>query len=255
MVKSRLYGVLALGLAGCLAACGGGDSAARGRVAERDQLRREVAGFRGLDSMTRAGMVDRERDVIVTVSDSLLRDLLEAALPVTVKLPGDVTVRLTNASVVFRANVARVDLTGALSRTTFPRLAASITLHGALDGFAVDSTRSLRARFTLDDAAVDAPSGVPGAMGPVARTLLQSVVERGLPELTEQLPAVALPVRLDRDIKLPGFGPDGVISIGAVSSPLSVTAHTVIAFRNRLWLSLRVEHGAFTPVVAAGKKP
>ena len=252
-MKPGMRGVLAFGLAGCVAACGGADPAARLRVAERDQLRREVAGFRGLEALTKEGMVDRERDVIITVSDSLLRDLLEAALPVTVKLPGEISVRLNNASVEFRANVARVDITGALTRSTFPRLAASITLHGALDGFAVDSTRSLRARFTIDDAVVDAPSGVPGAMGPFARVLLQSVVERGLPELAEQLPAVALPVRLDRDIRLPGFGPEGVITIGAVTSPLSVSAHTVVAFRNRLWVSLRVEHGAFTPVVAAGK--
>ena len=65
-----------------------------------------------------------------------------------------------------------------------------------------------------------------------------------------KLPAVALPVRLDRAITLPAFGPTGVLSIAAVSSPLSVSAHNVVAFRNRLWLSLRVEHGAFTPVEA-----
>ena len=209
---------------------------------------REVAGFRALDSLTHAGMVDSTRDVIVTVSDSLLRELFVAALPVTVKLPGDVTVNLTKASVTFRANAARVDITGDLGRSSFPKVAAKITLKGALDAFAVDSTRTLRARLTIDDVSVDEPSGLPGALGPLTRTMLQGVVERSLPELAEKLPAVALPVRLDRAITLPSFGPTGVISIEAVSSPLSVSAHNVVAFRNRLWLSLRVEHGEFTPV-------
>jgi hypothetical protein len=64
------------------------------------------------------------------------------------------------------------------------------------------------------------------------------------------LPAVALPVRLDRDLKLPAFGPEGVLSIPAVSAPLNVGAHHVVAFRNRLWLAISVEHGAFTPVAS-----
>ena len=83
--------------------------------------------------------------------------------------------------------------------------------------------------------------------------MLQGIVERGLPELAAKLPGVAIPVRLDRDIGLPAFGPDGVIAIGAVSSPLSVTARNVIAFENRLWVSLQVEHGKFTPVVKEKK--
>ena len=65
--------------------------------------------------------------------------------------------------------------------------------------------------------------------------------------------AVALPVRLDHDLKLPGFGPEGVISIPAAIAPLKVSAHHVVAFRNRLWLALSVEHGAFAPV--KGKAP
>jgi len=237
-----------LGVA-CLAACNA-DPAERQAVIERDQLRREVAGLRSLDSLAREGAVDRKNDVIVTVSDSLLRDLFVAALPVTATIPGGLKVQLTKAEVTFRANAARVNISGDLQRISFPKVAARITLNGALDAFAVDSTRTLRARMTIDDAVVDAPSGVPGALGPIALSVLQGIVERGLPELTAKLPAVALPVRLDRDIRLPSFGPDGVISIPAVSSPLTVGAHNVVAFRNRLWVSLTVKHGAFTPVTA-----
>ena len=236
----------------CLSACET-DVALRQKIIERDQLRREVAGFRSLDSIAKEGAVDRKRDVVVTVSDSLLRNLFVAALPVRATLPGDLDVQLTKAEVVFRANAARVRVTGDLKRTAFPKVAALITLNGALDAFAVDSTRTLRARMTIDDVALAAPSGVPGALGPIALSMLQAVVERGLPELADKLPAVALPVRLDHDLRLPGFGPDGVISIPAVSAPLTVGAHNVVAFGNRLWLSISVQHGPFTPVT--GKTP
>lgn len=248
---TRLSAMHIIGVA-CLTACSV-DAPQRQAIIERDQLRREVAGFRSLDSLAREGAVDRKKDVIITVSDSLLRDMFVAALPVTATLPGDLKVQLTKADVTFRANAARVHVTGDLQRTAFPKVAALITLNGALDAFAVDSTRTLRARMTLDDVAVEAPSGVPGALGPIALSMLQSVVERGLPELTAKLPAMALPVRLDRDLRLPGFGPEGVIAIPAVSAPLTVAAHNVVAFRNRLWLSISVQHGAFAPV--AGKAP
>jgi len=245
-----------LGIMG-LSACNA-DPAERLAIIERDQLRREVAGYRSLDSLALEGAVDRQNDVVVTVSDSLLRDLFITALPVTVTLPGDLKVQLTKAEVIFRANAARVLVSGDLQRLKFPKVAALITLNGALDAFAVDSTRTLRARMTIDDVALEAPTGVPGALGPIALSVLQGVVERGLPELTAKLPAVALPVRLDRDITLPAFGPDGVMSVASVSSPLTVGAHNVVAFRNRLWLSIRVGHGPFTPVAAkapTGKAP
>lgn len=237
--------------AACLSACDA-DPAQRQAIIERDKLRREVAGFHKLDSLGQGDPIDRKQDVIVTVSDSLLRDLFVAALPVTATLPGDLKVQLTKAEVSFRSNAAGIQVTGDLQRTAFPRVAALITLYGALDAFAVDSTRTLRARMTIDDVDLDAPSGVPGALGPVALSMLQGVVERGLPELAAKLPAIALPVQLDHDLRLPGFGP-GVISIPAVTAPLTVAAHNVVAFGDRLWLSLRVQHGPFMP--ASGKAP
>ena len=52
-----------------------------------------------------------------------------------------------------------MDVVGQLRRDRFPSVAASVALRGALDAFAVDSTRVLRARMTVDDAWVDAPTG------------------------------------------------------------------------------------------------
>lgn len=233
------------------AACGDTDPARRARRGERDQLRREVAGFRGLESLAGTGLLTNDRQVLVSVSDTLIRDLLDASFPITVPLARGITVTLTAATVTFRGNVARVDVVGEVRRARFPTVAASVSLRGAIDAFAVDSDRVLRARMTVDDAWVDAPTGVPGLLDPLAIAVLQRIVERGLPELTAILPSVAIPVRLDREMTLPAFGESAALSVAAVRAPLSVTAERVIAFQNRLWFILRVDRGEFAalPVV------
>lgn len=242
--------IRALLLLCCLSAlaCGEADPERRARRAERDQLRREVAGFRGLESLASTGMLTSDREVLVTVSDTLIRGLIVAAFPVTLKIGGGVTVTLTRATVAFRGNVARVDVIGQLRRESFPRVAASVSLRGALDGFAVDSARVLRARMTVDDATVSAPKGVPGVLGPLVNALLQRIVERSLPQLASVIPAVAIPVRLDRAMTLPGFGESAALRVREVSAPMTVTASRVIAFRDRLWFILKVERGSFSAV-------
>lgn len=241
----------AAGLLTTLVACARPDPVARDRVVERDQLRREVAGYHSLTKLTPGRMMDREHEVLVSVGDTLLRNLLTATFPLTIDLRNRTTLTLTSAQVAFRANVARVDLTGVVRRSTYPHIAAAVKLRGALDGFVVDSTHALRARINIDDVALDTPTGTLAAFDPLVIAVLQSVVERSLPELTESLPSVAVPVRLDQAMALPGFGPEGALSILPSTAAMTVTASRVVAFQNRLWIVLRVELGAFATVVTA----
>ena len=229
----------------------------RDRIVERDQLRREVAGFRLLQKMSPGIVVDREHEVVVSVTDTLLRSLLDASFPLTVDLRNSATITLTSAQVVFRANVARVDITGIVRRTAYPRISAAVKLRGAIDNFVVDKARGLNARISIDDVELDTPTGTLAAFDPLVIAVLQSVVERSLPELTSGLPTVAIPVRLDQNMNLPGFGPEGALSIEPSSAPMSVEASRVIAFQNRLWIILHLELGSFPPTapVAAEAKP
>ncbi len=236
-----------------LASCGRPDPVTRDRVVERDQLRREVAGYHSLTKLTPGRMIDREHEVLVSVSDTLLRNLLTVTFPLTIDLRNRTTLTLTNSMVAFRANVARVDLTGIVRRTTYPHISAAVKLRGALDGFVVDSSHALRARIHIDDVALDTPAGTLAAFDPLVIAVLQSVVERSLPELTEGLPSVAVPVRLDQAMELPGFGPEGALSIAPSIAAMTVTASRVVAFQNRMWIVLRLELGAFATVVKAAK--
>ena len=101
----------------------------------------------------------------------------------------------------------------------------------------------------------DAPTGTLALLDPLAIAILQSVVECSLPELTSGLPTVAIPVRLDEKMTLPGFGPDGMLSVAESSAPMSVEASRVIAFQNRLWIVLHVEVGSFATSAPLAAKP
>jgi hypothetical protein len=233
------------------AACRRPDAVARERVVERDQLRREVAGFRALQRLAPGKLMDREHEVLVSVSDTLLRTLLDAAFPVTVALPNKLEVTLRSATVAFRANVARVDITGEVRRTRYPRVSAQVFLRGALDSFVVDRSQALRARISVDDVLLETPDGTPAPLDPLVINVLQAIVERGLPEIVASLPSVALPLRLDQDMALPGFGPEGALSIEPSKAPMTITVSRILAFQNRLWIILRVELGAFATVPTA----
>lgn len=236
------------------ASCARQDPVELERVVERDQLRREVAGFRSLAEFAPGKVMHRSREVVVSVGDSLLLSLVRAALPVSIDIRNHAVVTITGATLSFRANVARVDLTGTVRRSSYPRIAAQVTLRGALDKFAVDSAHALRTRISIDDVSLETPTGAPAPLDPLVIRVLQGVVERSLPELTSGLPQVAVPVRLDQRMELPGFGPEGSFSIEPSTAPMTVEVLRVIAFQNHLWIGLRVELGTFAGVATVTVK-
>jgi hypothetical protein len=237
-------------LAGCRS-----DQNVRELLTERAQLSREIAGYRALDDVLRRGLVQRPDEVVVSVTDTLMRALLQASLPVRVNIPGDVDVQLDSLTLAFVANSARVVLRGTATRITFPRAAAQLQLHGGIDDFRTDSSHVLNARIRLDRADVSSPVGVPNALGSTAASILQNMVDRALPQIAQSLPAVVLPIRVDKALDLPGFGPEGALAVSPAISALTISASRIITFQHRLTVVLRVERAALVnaiPVSANG---
>ena len=159
--------------------------------------------------------------------------------------------RLERATAAFDANVTRIALVGTVRQLGWPRAAATLRLGGALADFEVDSTSTLRARLAIDEVLVDDPTGIPHAVRGPARALLQQVVDRGIPQLTAALPSVAIPVRLDQAIALPGFGPEGPISVAPVEARVAVAVRQVATWDGYTWIVLRTTRAPFHPVAAA----
>ncbi len=239
-VRRTLWWGALLGAAAC-----GDPRASREQLIERGHLRREIAGLHTLAPLMRSGGITDSTIMLVSLSDSLFRSLLDATLPVSVPIAAGITVRLDRATVAFRGNVARIDVVGQATRSAFPRVSAGVHLRGALDSLVVDTGQVMRARLSLDDVDLD-------TTGSVATTwrVLRAIVRQGLPEITAAFPTVAVPVRLDRAVRLPAFGPDGPVAVPAAQSDVRVTTSRVVAFRDRLWVMLKVSRTPFRSVPA-----
>lgn len=219
------------------------DQATRELLTERAQLAREIAGYRALDDVMQRGLVQHQNEIVLSVTDTLMRSLLQSSLPITVPIPGDVRVDLQSINLAFTGNVARVTLGGTATRTAFPRATARLELHGGIAEFRTDSTHTLKARIRLDRADLRTPTGVPNALGSTALSILQNIVDRALPQITSSLPGVFIPVRVDRALTLPGFGPEGALAVNPAAAALTITATRIIAFQHRLTVVLRVDRG------------
>ena len=241
-------GVLLVALA--TASCAGADPAARAAVAERDALRRELEGLDELRAIVARGVRADPAHALVVVRDSLVQGTLTAALPITVK-PAQLEVTLERARVEFASNVTHVLVEGTVYHGTWPRIAASLTLRGALGEFSVDTAGSLGAKVNVDEVILRSPSGVPEAMGPAALGAMQNLVDRALPEIERVLPVVAIPVRLDQAITLPGFSAGGTLTVPPARAPLHIAVQRVASWNGRLWVVLLVRAGTFTRVSEA----
>lgn len=230
------------------------DQQVRELLTERAQLQREIAGYRALDDVMRRGLVQQKNEIVLSVTDTVMRSLLQASMPVKVAIPGDVDVQLDSLRLDFVGNVARVRLNGTVARISFPRATAQVELHGGIHEFRTDSAHALNARIRLDRADVTSPSGVPDALGSTAASILQNIVDRALPQIAQSLPAVVLPIRVDKALTLPGFGPDGALAVRAASSALTISASRVVTFQHRLIVVLKIERGTLASVDASGER-
>lgn len=251
---TQLVAVIAVALA--TAACGDVAPAARAAVAEREALRREVTGMRRLATALGVG-ADAEGaigpdDVMVVVRDSLVRALLDAALPFAHTLGGQAELRLERATTVLDASVARVTLVGTVRRLRWPYAGATVRVRGAVADLAVDATSTLHARLAVDEVVVSDATGVPPVARGWARAALQQLVDRSLPELVEALPRVAIPIRLDQAIALPGFGPEGPLDVAPAAARVRVTVRHVAAWGGETWAVLRLDRTPFARVPAGG---
>lgn len=251
-MAARCARVVALLCVALLSGCRS-DQEVRELLTERAQLSREIAGYRALDDVIRRGLVQHPDEIVLSVTDTLMRALLQASMPVRVSIPGDVDVQLDSLQLAFVGNSARVVLAGTATRTAFPRAAAQLQLHGGIDDFRTDSSHALNARIRLDRADVSTPFDVPNALGGTAASILQNIVDRALPQIARSLPTVVLPIRVDRALDLPGFGPEGALAVSPASAALTISASRIITFQHRLTVVLRVSRGALvsaTPVIA-----
>jgi hypothetical protein len=207
---------------------------------ERELLERQLRSAEALLASARTGPLLRFDDLLVTVDEEVVQDLLTASLPVERTIE-EYRIRLTSARVRFRDGLALVVLAGraTLAGRAEETAYADLNVHGVLDVVGIDPASGvLRAQVSV--IGIDVPQvNVLGLAAPV-RALVRDLAAEPLEEFAELASGLEIPVAVDPEIEIPAIEDDDV-RIAAATLPLHVALRSVETAAGKLWVTIGVE--------------
>jgi hypothetical protein len=213
---------------------GGGDLRARKVV-----LKREVDGLRSIVGRLERGEPALPKDdVAISITGALVRDLITAQLPFDLDVER-FHIRLSEADVLFRGSPV-VKLRGTLVVRERPDYVAEIAAIGALHDIDVDpTTGTLKASIAIDHLSIERAGGLEKVL---SKATLDEAARTVRLQLTESLPTLQIPVKLQQKIELPAVT-SGPVRIDGAEMPIQVGVSEVMATRDVLWISAHFAPG------------
>ena len=215
--------------------------------AQRVVLDREVAGLREVVGRLEGGApLLPANDVMISISDQLVRDLIVAQLPLETDA-NRFHLRLAEADVQFRGSPI-VRLRGQLHLREQPNLAADVVVVGALEDIRVDpATATLLAVVAADHLTIEQATGLSQLLSGSTLDEVARLVRR---EIEGQLPAIQIPVKLQQQIAFPAIT-QGPVRIAGARMPIEVVVSQVLATQGNLWIAVKVTPGEFVKTADA----
>jgi len=213
---------------------GGGDLRAQKVV-----LKREVDGLRESVARLEKGQpILPLDDVVIAIDDTLLRDLITAQLPFDMDVDR-FHLSLAEAEVQFRGSPV-VRLRGALTSKKRPDLGAAVNVMGALEDIQIEQASStLRARIAVDHLGIEKAAGFEQFL---SGSTMDEVARMVRLQLTDRLPPIQIPVKVQQSIDLPAVT-RGPVRIDGATMPLQVAVSQVLAGQGRLWIAVHFQPG------------
>ena len=240
---SRL--ALALVAAVALAACGEPERSFR-VIAEEEHLLRQVEDLRRLVERAEQGALLPRDAVVVSVSEELVRELLQLTLPREDVVQERFHVRLDEADARFEDGHGTVRLDGRVDWTDDTLgfggvVSADLTVLGRVEAVGADIERgTLTTRV--------APYGFQihrlrmGEESPRTRRLVESLGQ-ALPEaLSTMATKLTIPVAFEHRLRLEGIEA-GPVRVAGAAVPLRAVVREASAHGGRLWIVLQVDTG------------
>jgi hypothetical protein len=219
-----------------------------------EHLRRQVEDLQALIQAAEQGeLLPRDR-LLVAVDEQTVRDLSRLGLPREQDVYGSggrLRVRIEAVDVEFRDGHGLVRLDGSVYRTSRPpdEVFAELAVLGRVDRVEVDEdSGSLQGQVTLIGLELKRV-GLSGE-GALRRQLLETLAGLNPQVLSLLSESLVLPVRLEREVRIPGTGEGGPVRIQSARFPLSARVTDLLAFDRRLWVVLDVSAGEWTALEA-----
>lgn len=196
-----------------------------------------------VDAADRGRLLSFEQALLV-VDQSLIQDLLSAAMPLEGLVSG-FQVRIESATASFSDGLALIHLNGHATLVE-SSVTAELKVYAGLHVQALDPTNGLL-RCRVHVFGVEAPrANLLGLDGPL-RGLTAELTEGGLAAL---LPFVEIPVRIDDHIALPAVD-SRRFDLREAQVPIRAQVAEVKVFGGRLWVSLATRPEAPEPGLGA----
>jgi len=234
LCRAMLPGLVLLTLACGSRFKGGGDLRAQKVV-----LRREVDGLReAVARLERGQPILPIEDVAIAIDDTLLRDLIAAQLPFEMDMER-FHLSLTEAEAHFRGSPV-IRLRGSLTSRERPELGVAVEVIGALEEIRIEPSSSrLGARIAVDHLGIERAAGLEQFLSGATMDEVARMVRL---QLSERLPPIQIPVKVQQSIELPAVT-TGPVRIDGARMPLQVAVSQVLAGQGRLWISLHFQPG------------
>ncbi len=248
----RVAGIALLGFA--LLVVGFVQYRRQGNVASRQSAReallaRQNSALLELITDAERGTLLDFKGILVVVEQTLVQDMLSAAVPMEAEIGGGFHVRVDAVQAAFGDGVALVELTGTATVGDEP-VGARVTVFGSIDAVAIDAASGLL-RCNVSILAVEAENAeVLGRNDPVGR-LTEALTEGGLSVL---LGPLEIPVRLEDALDIPAVDSKR-LQIAAETLPLTVAARRIKVFGGRLWVFVDAGLSGPAPTVLAEVRP
>jgi hypothetical protein len=196
---------------------------------------RRIQGVRTLIADAERGRLLDFPQLLVVVDQHLVQDLITSMTPFERDFGGLYHVRIHSAMAEFEDGLALVRLDGrAMLRDSDTFI--DLSVFGGVDVLDLHPDSGLlRARTTVF--AVDVPAVRVGGLDAPARRLAKAISRERLEAFAELLPALPIPVRLEREVTLPAVTTERV-RIPEARVPVAATVLQVRVFRGKLWISV-----------------
>ena len=219
------------------------DEARAARVrAEKALLERQIEGLRELVVAAQARTLLKSEQFLIGADEATVQGLIAATLPQERVIANRFRVRLERAEARFRSSQGVVVLKGRASPVQSADTFVDLTLEGALDDVVIDQrSGTLVAKIAIYHLEVQRAAAA-GAEGSAIRALAEALGRERLDELSELVPPLQIPIRLEQSIAFDGFE-EGPVSAGAGTLPVTASVARVLALAGRLWVVLDVGAG------------
>jgi hypothetical protein len=221
-----------------------------GGRAERVLLTRRNASLKQLIAKAERGELVTDHQLLVTVHEGVLREVLGARLPLETDIAPRLRMRLGTVDVTCDDGLALLRFDGAIDAADVQGELAAITVYADVNLVEIDAaTGSLRGRFApvafelRKTRLLDGPS--------FAREWLAELSHLRIDALANLTRAFDLPMRLEQLVRIPGLGPENTISFSSGEIGLGLSVANVWAYDHRLWVALNSHAGVWKKTSSA----